>query len=117
MMYGYAGDELSLAKFCLAFDQFFGRCKDTARMPTAIPMLASYQIPGRSYKAPFELLAHRDTQVRHRSLFKRMLIVLSRTSLSWKNFEKWVPWQPSSKASAESRRPSLDGIRRARPRN
>lgn len=79
VVYSSVEDERRLAMVGQAADRFFDRCEDTARNTDhSIRCWLRSQIPGRSYKTPFELPGREDTRVSYRNLSKRMLFVLLR---------------------------------------
>lgn len=72
-------DERGLAIVAHATDRFFERCEDTARHTDhSVRCWLRSQIPGRSYKAPFELPGRQRTRIAYRNLWKRMLFVYLR---------------------------------------
>jgi hypothetical protein len=74
-----ADDERRLLKIGRAIDRFFGRCEDTVRHTDhSIRCWVRSHIPGRSYKAPFELPWRSNTKVKYRSLWKSLFYLATR---------------------------------------
>lgn len=79
VLYSSIEDERSLAIAAQAADRFFEQCEDTARHTEhSIRCWLRSQIPGRPYKAPFELPGRERTRIVYRNLWKRLLFVLLR---------------------------------------
>lgn len=81
-LYSSADDERRLLRIGLAVDHFFNQCEDTARHTDhSIRCWLRSHIPGRPYKAPFELPGRSTTTVKYRSLWKSSFYLFLR--LSW----------------------------------
>jgi hypothetical protein len=75
-MYSSADDEQRLAAIGRAVDHFFDRCEDTVRHTDhSIRCWLKSQLPGRSYKAPFEIPGREATIKQYRRWWKRMMYV------------------------------------------
>jgi hypothetical protein len=79
VLYSSADDERRLVAIAQAVDHFFDRCEDTARHTEhSIRCWLRSNIPGRSYKAPFELPGRESTIKQYRAWWKRMMFVFFR---------------------------------------
>ncbi len=78
-LYSSAEDEKRLLRIGLAVEHFFSRCEDTARQTDhSIRCWLRSHIPGRPYKAPFELPGRSSTTVKYHSLWKSFLYLAIR---------------------------------------
>lgn len=74
MLRSSADDERRLSAIGRAVDHFFDQCEDTARNADHfVRCWLRSHIPGRPYKAPFELPGRRSTIVKYRSLWKSLV--------------------------------------------
>jgi hypothetical protein len=79
ILYSTADDERHLVAIGRAVDRFFDRCEDTARHTEhSIRCWLKSQIPGRPYKAPFEIPGRQTTTTRYRRWWKRMMYAFFR---------------------------------------
>jgi hypothetical protein len=79
VLYSSADDERRIVAIAGAVDRFFDRCEDTVRNTEhSIRCWLRSQIPGRSYKAPFEIPGRKQTITQYRTWWKRMMFTLFR---------------------------------------
>lgn len=78
-MYSRVDDECRLTVIGKAVDHFFNRCEDTARNTDhSVRCWLKSQIPGRPYKAPFEIPGRSRTVVQYRRYWKRLMYFVFR---------------------------------------
>lgn len=78
-MYSSNDDERRLQAIGDAVDCFFDQCEDTARNTDhSIRCWLRSQVPGRPYKAPFELPGRASTTTKYRGYWKRLLYFVFR---------------------------------------
>ncbi|KAK3680383.1 hypothetical protein LTR37_021276 [Vermiconidia calcicola] len=72
-------DERRLAAIGHAVDHFFDRCEDTARNTDhSVRCWLRSHVPGRPYKAPFQLPGRDQTKKRYRGLWKSLVYFMAR---------------------------------------
>ncbi|KAL8626151.1 hypothetical protein Q9189_008167, partial [Teloschistes chrysophthalmus] len=78
-VYSSIDDERRLVAIGKAVDHFLDRCEDTARNTDhSLRCWLRSQVPGHSYKAPFELLGRTRTMIRYRGYWKRLIYFVFR---------------------------------------
>jgi len=78
-MYSSSDDEWRLQAVGDAVDCFFDQCEDTApNTDHSIRCWLRSQVPGRPYKAPFELPGRASTTTKYRGYWKRLLYFVFR---------------------------------------